>query len=651
MAELFRIETQQTLHVVELRLPEMMDPLEFDRLNDDLLAALDGRADQRWVLDLSGVQYMGSAMLGLMQSRVDRAAGRASGYLLLWALGFIWTFGNFLRCALELAGTSPDAASTKFAVTFAWSCTLLGPIAIGRLLQGGISITSRASRGFQALAAGVSLLNFGMLIRATQQYDWQLEESWYPTMSFYISLVLGVLAVAIYWRERNRAAPLARKPAPRWFAPAAFLFAAVHTSAILISMLFPNLPEPALTAAGLIGRHWTIPWSILIAGALAQAHYADVILKRSLWLISSVVIATVLSAFVAAPGMPFLVTALAASALLLAAPMLLRGVHRFVDQAILDRPDFIQATSALELAFRRATDADQLIAAALESLRATLRVDARWVDADAADVTSLASATVKRAGEPDHRLEITVSHRARTLMHQELAFLDAVGAELQRRLDALHFESEQRALHVREERLRRLLTEAELKALRTQVDPHFLFNTLNTIADLIATNPQQAERMTERLAECFRYALAKHSRNLSTLDEELGFARQYLEIEQVRFGDRLRVQLSRGDALGDEAVPSLLLQPLLENAVRHGLAPVREGGCVSVRAHREGDTLRLSVEDDGVGLREGSRDGVGLRNVQERLRTLYAQAAEFLIGARADGRGTLVTIKIPLHAH
>ena len=176
-------------------------------------------------------------------------------------------------------------------------------------------------------------------------------------------------------------------------------------------------------------------------------------------------------------------------------------------------------------------------------------------------------------------------------------------------------------------------------------------NTLNTIVDLIGTNPQQAERMTERLAECFRYALAKHSRNLSTLDEELDFARQYLEIEQVRFGDRLRVQLSRGDALGDEAVPSLLLQPLLENAVRHGLAPVREGGCVSVRAHREGDTLRLSVEDDGVGLREGSRDGVGLRNVQERLRTLYAQAAEFLIGARADGRGTLVTIKIPLHAH
>ncbi len=153
--------------------------------------------------------------------------------------------------------------------------------------------------------------------------------------------------------------------------------------------------------------------------------------------------------------------------------------------------------------------------------------------------------------------------------------------------------------------------------------------------------------MTERLAECFRYALAKHSRDLSTLDEELDFARHYLEIEQVRFGDRLRVELSRGDAQGNEPVPSLLLQPLLENAIRHGLAPVREGGSVSVRAHREGERLHLSVEDDGVGVRADSRTGIGLGNVQQRLQTLYAQAAEFVIGARIGGRGTTVTIVIP----
>jgi two-component sensor histidine kinase len=423
--------------------------------------------------------------------------------------------------------------------------------------------------------------------------------------------------------------------------------------AILLSMQFPGMPESLLTATGLIGRHWTIPWSILIAVSLAQAHYADVVLKRSLWLLVSVVVATFVSMQVinVSPGLPLLSSVLVLAALMLATPLLAKEVEALVDKAILARPDFAQASQALDHAFRRSAQPDQLIDAALTSLRATLHVDARWVDAgESLAEPSLASVTVKSAERPAHRLEIAASHQARTLMQQELAFLESVGKDLQTRLDAMHFEQEQRALHLREERLRRLLTEAELKALRTQVDPHFLFNTLNTIADLISTQPEQAERMTVRLAECFRYALATHSRNLSTLDEELNFARHYLEIEQVRFGDRLRVQLSRGDALGSESIPSLLLQPLLENAIRHGLAPVREGGFVSVRAHLEGKRLHLSVEDDGVGLRPGfdSRTGVGLRNVQDRLRTLYAQAAEFLIGDRPGGRGTMVTIVIPL---
>ncbi|MET0533152.1 MAG: histidine kinase, partial [Steroidobacter sp.] len=282
----------------------------------------------------------------------------------------------------------------------------------------------------------------------------------------------------------------------------------------------------------------------------------------------------------------------------------------------------------------------------------TLHLDARFVPAGEAH-TSLASIPIETTQRPLHRLEVSASHHARILMQQEFEFLNAIGTHLSRRLDALHFEQEQRALLVREERLKRLLTEAELKALRTQVDPHFLFNTLNTIADLIGSNPPQAERMTERLAECFRYALSRHSRDLSTLDDELEFARHYLEIEQVRFGDRLRVQLSRGDAHGNEPIPSLLLQPLLENAIRHGLAPMCEGGSISVTAKRENGYLRLQVDDDGVGLRPdfGQRLGVGLRNVKERLQTLYSQAAEFGIDSRPGARGTSVTILVPLHDH
>ncbi len=568
------------------------------------------------------------AMLGLIQLRVDRGA---SGYLLLWVLGFIWTFGNFLRCALALAGASADSASTRFAEVFAWSCTVLGPVAIGRLLQAGIGTTSRVSRGFLAFTIGVSLLNLGLLTRAIYVSGWQLEASGYPTTSFYIGLALGGIALLLY-RMNRRTGPQ-RRSMPRWFAPAAFAFAAIHTFAILLSTLLPDMPDGLMTLAGLIGRHWTIPWAILIAVSLAQAHYADVVLKRSLWLLVSIASGTLASVYVigASPGLPLLATVLATAALMLASPFLVRTLDALVDKAILKRPDYAQASQRLDQSFRRATHPDQLVDAALECLRSTLHVEARWL-------------------EQSRQLEVHVTHEARTLMQRERDFVESVRLQLEHRLDALHFDTEQRALLLREERLQRLLTEAELKALRTQVDPHFLFNTLNTIADLISTNPEQAERMTERLAECFRYALAKHSRDLSTLDEELDFARHYLGIEQVRFGDRLRVQLSRGDATGSEAMPSLLLQPLLENAIRHGLAPVREGGCVSVQAHREGERLHLRIEDDGVGLRADLRTGVGLRNVQERLRTLYAQAAEFLIGERPGG-GTLIKIVIPLHVH
>jgi two-component sensor histidine kinase len=580
-----------------------------------------------------------SAMLGHMQWRVDRATGRMSGYLLLWVLGFIWTFGNFMRCTLELAGARPDSAGARFAETFAWSCTLLGPLAIGRMLQGGIGSTSRTSRGVFASLVAVSLLNLVLMVRANHLYAFQLEASGYPTASFYIALGVGLTAFVIYLRERK--AEPGRKAMPRWFAPAALLFATTHTTAILLSTLATDMPETLRTATNLIARHWTIPWSILIAVSLAQAHYADVVAKRSLWLLASITVATIVSMTVidVSPGLPLLATALVMSALMLATPQLVRAIEALVDKVILARPDFEVATRTVDEAFRRATTKDEAIATALSSVRSTLHVEASY------------SETLDE--QPTEKLCIATTHEARSLMQPELAFLASIRTRLDHRLEAIRFEAEQRALLLREERLRRLLTEAELKALRTQVDPHFLFNTLNTIADLITTNPEQAERMTERLAECFRYALATHSRNFATLDEELSFARHYLDIEQVRFGERLIVKLSRGNAVGNEAIPSLLLQPLLENAIRHGLAPVREGGTVTVSAHHEGERLRVIVEDDGVGLGAGvgNRAGVGLRNVQERLHTLYGQTAEFIIGARPGGRGTSVTLVIPLHAY
>lgn len=599
------------------------------------------------------------ASLGLMQFRVDRATGGPGGYQLLWVVGFIWTLGRFLRSMLQLAGFDADDISVGSAEALAWSCTILGPIAIGRFLQARLRAKSRQVGAFLMFTGVASIVNLGLFVAAASTHGLDLDASWYPEMSLYVALIVTAVALLLYRFGRHQIGADLAGSRPRWFGRGAFLLAVFQVSAALLTLRDSWLPAGVHAALSLIGEHWAIPWSIFIAVSLAQIHHADIVLKRSLWLLASVSIAALASMFVfqAPPGFALVVATLGCACLMLSAPMLIRALNFLVDRVYLDRPDYLAAASDFEDSVRRVYDREQLFDAALLAVRSTLRVGARWVSADdvAADSPAgvLASIRIETDNHPGYRLQVSASHHARTLMAEELRFLNAIGTHVSRRLDAIYFEQQQRALHLREERLKRLLTEAELKALRTQVDPHFLFNTLNTIADLIGSRPVQAERMTERLAECFRYALTRHARDLSTLDDELEFARHYLDIEQERFGDRLRVQVSRGDAHGDECVPSLLLQPLLENAIKHGLAPLREGGCISIAAKREGEYLRLQVDDDGVGLRPDFRDrpGVGLRNVTARLQTLYAQAARFAIDSRLDGRGTSVTVLVPLHGN
>ena len=186
-----------------------------------------------------------------------------------------------------------------------------------------------------------------------------------------------------------------------------------------------------------------------------------------------------------------------------------------------------------------------------------------------------------------------------------------------------HRQSLERAQMV--EKIRAELAEAELRALRAQINPHFLFNTLNSIAALIHENPTAAEDVTTRLADVFRYVLHASERERVPLGEELAFLRSYLEIERVRLGDRLRIEEAIDPGVESIPVPSLLLQPLVENAVLHGVAPRAEGGTIRVSARRAGETLEVEITDDGPGLNSaapGLERGFGLRSVRERLRAL-----------------------------
>ncbi len=197
-----------------------------------------------------------------------------------------------------------------------------------------------------------------------------------------------------------------------------------------------------------------------------------------------------------------------------------------------------------------------------------------------------------------------------------------------------------------EERLLQLKTRAELDALRAKVQPHFLFNTLNSIASLITIDPAKAEEMVERLAELFRYALDAGQDRTVALEEELRVVRDYLEIEKVRLGERLIYNIEIDGDIGRVQVPGLLLQPLVENSINHGIGPLAAGGRVDIVCRRAQDTCLIEVRDTGRGFDpQAISAGFGLRGVRERLRLHYGDKHHFAI---EQNGGTYIRISVPI---
>jgi anti-sigma regulatory factor (Ser/Thr protein kinase) len=219
------------------------------------------------------------------------------------------------------------------------------------------------------------------------------------------------------------------------------------------------------------------------------------------------------------------------------------------------------------------------------------------------------------------------------------------------------------ALQIERERTLRaeaLAHRAQLEALRYQLNPHFLFNTLNAVSTLVVEGRNgEAGRMIARLSDFLRLTLSEPTAEEVALADEIEFARRYLEIEQVRFGDRLAVRVEVEPEAWRARVPSLILQPLVENAIRHGIASREEGGCIAIEARRDGDRLRLVVTDDGRGPpsagapaastppESDDRRHVGLANTRERLRHLHGDAHRLELREEGDGRGASVVIELP----
>jgi two-component system, LytTR family, sensor kinase len=191
--------------------------------------------------------------------------------------------------------------------------------------------------------------------------------------------------------------------------------------------------------------------------------------------------------------------------------------------------------------------------------------------------------------------------------------------------------------------------EAQNRALRMQLQPHFLFNTLNSISALVHSDPDRADEMISRLGDFLRTTLEEPQGQLVTLRKELAFIQDYLAIEQVRFQERLRVEVQIPADLMEMRLPGFILQPLVENALKHGLDDRPQGGTLQLRARKEDGALVLEIQDDGDGFTE-SREGVGLSNVRSRLGLLYKGRSQMEIHS-IPGKGTLVILRLPLVAH
>ena len=180
-------------------------------------------------------------------------------------------------------------------------------------------------------------------------------------------------------------------------------------------------------------------------------------------------------------------------------------------------------------------------------------------------------------------------------------------------------------------------TEAQLAALQARMNPHFLFNALNTVASLVRTDPKAAETTVESLAGVLRRTLDRSHHTWRTVGDEVDYLAAYLAVEQQRWGDRLRVEWSIPAEVRPLPLPPMTLQPLVENALKHGLGTRLDRGTLRIAAARENGTLHLTVSDDGIGFAPRYREGTGLGNLRRRLATLYGDAAELEIKSSANG--------------
>jgi two-component system LytT family sensor kinase len=414
----------------------------------------------------------------------------------------------------------------------------------------------------------------------------------------------------------------------------------------------------------LVGHHASIPLAFAILYQDYRFAFADLFLKQALTLIALVAVVS-MAWSVLSPAMtggaptPTAIGILLACwvATALAFPWIRQRITTFVDRVVLARADYVTLLDALDVELQPCGGEDEALDRTCDVVGPALSAQVvTWAPVPAKPTHPAPNELIiPTADAPLYVLKIGVLSGGRRLLSDDLAMLDRVAFTLARRIDAMRLSEERYQRELNDRELHTLAAEAELRALRAQVNPHFLFNTLTTVGDLIQSAPPRALRTLLRLTALLRTVLRSEG-EFTTLSRERDLIDDYLSIERERFEERLQVVLDIPDQLRDVQIPPLIVQPLIENAIKHGIAGARAGGLVAVRARLDGghghSELVIQVRNTGAPLHASGAErgaGVGLRNVNQRLRLYYNGLASLTLASDSDG-ATIAELRMPTAA-
>ncbi len=425
----------------------------------------------------------------------------------------------------------------------------------------------------------------------------------------------------------------------------------------------------------LVAHQSSLPIALAILYQNYRFAFADLFLKRAVSLIFLTFVAFGLYVFVAAPLLRYHETHdrndVQAIGLILtlwiATALIYPSLHNFavwlVDKIILKRADYDKLQKELAQKIEKKDSIENILDEICSELARVLTAqNANWKENYQTDnetkfvsvnfTPNRAEIFIPTAESPFFQINLSDFSGGRRLLSDEVLMLEAVSLMTARRIDALRVTHERCELELREQEFAKLATEAQLSALRAQINPHFLFNSLTTIGYLINTAPEKAFETLMKLTKLLRGVL-RSTGEFCTLGEEMKLIESYLDIEKARFEEKLNVKIEIAKDLESLRVPSLILQPLVENAIKHGVSENKNGGEVRIFATLETENgevfLKLNVFDSGAGKRAEKHlhsNGVGLKNIRERLQSYYGKNANLKIDYDLK-TGTLAEIKLP----